>query len=67
MGRFLKGKHSLFNIAIVVATTTVTTACGSVSAQPSSAITPTTSVPSVSESSVIPALQTHNPKVVVTP
>ncbi len=35
--------------------------------QPSSSTTPTTSVPPVSESSIVPALQTHNPKVVVTP
>ena len=67
IGRFQRDKHSLLNIAVVVATATVMTACGSVSSQPTSTTTPLTSLPPVSESSVVPALQTHNPKVVVRP
>lgn len=67
IGRFQRDKHSLLNIAVVVATATVMTACGSVSSQPSSTTTPTTTSVSAASGSVVPALQTHNPKVVVTP
>lgn len=67
IGRFQKDKLSLLNVAVAAATATIMTACGSASSQPSGGTTPTMSVPPVSESSAVPALQTHNPKVVVSP